>query len=38
MKAENREQFKKMFRTFNDPERKLHFIAVVVKNNRFSYD
>ena len=28
MKAENREQFKKMFRTFNDPERKLHFIAV----------
>ena len=28
MKAENREQFKKMFNTFNDPERKLHFIAV----------
>ena len=28
MKAENREQFKRMFSTFNDPERKLHFIAV----------
>ena len=28
MKAENREQFKKMFSTFNDPEHKLHFIAV----------
>ncbi|QEH46242.1 class I SAM-dependent methyltransferase [Aggregatibacter actinomycetemcomitans] len=28
MKAENREQFKKMFKTFNDPEHKLHFIAV----------
>ena len=28
LKAENREQFKKMFSTFNDPERKLHFIAV----------
>ena len=28
MKAENREQFKRMFSTFNDPEHKLHFIAV----------
>ncbi|MBN6067735.1 class I SAM-dependent methyltransferase [Aggregatibacter actinomycetemcomitans] len=28
MKAENREQFKKMFKTFNDPEHQLHFIAV----------
>lgn len=28
MKAENREQFKRMFKTFNDPEHKLHFIAV----------
>ena len=28
MKAENREQFKRMFKTFNDPEHKLHFVAV----------
>ena len=28
MKAENREQFKRMFKTFNDPEHKLHFIVV----------
>lgn len=28
MKAENREQFKRMFKTFNDPQHKLHFIAV----------
>ncbi len=28
MKPENREQFKRMFKTFNDPKRKLHFIAV----------
>ena len=28
MKAENREQFKRMFKTPNDPEHKLHFIAV----------
>ncbi|OOF41212.1 hypothetical protein BKK47_01480 [Rodentibacter mrazii] len=28
MKTENREQFKRMFKTFNDPEHKLHFIAV----------
>ncbi|OOF60267.1 class I SAM-dependent methyltransferase [Rodentibacter myodis] len=28
MKTENREQFKCMFKTFNDPEHKLHFIAV----------
>ena len=28
MKAENREQFKRMFKTFNDPKHKLHFIAV----------
>ncbi|AOF52621.1 hypothetical protein BKG91_00620 [Rodentibacter caecimuris] len=28
MKTENREQFKRMFKTFNDPKHKLHFIAV----------
>lgn len=28
MKPENREQFKRMFKTFNDKDRKLHFIAV----------
>lgn len=28
LKSENREQFKKMFKTFNDPAHKLHFIAV----------
>ncbi|OOF63441.1 class I SAM-dependent methyltransferase [Rodentibacter pneumotropicus] len=28
MKTENREQFKRMFKTFNNPEQKLHFIAV----------
>lgn len=28
LKPENREQFKKMFNTFNDPQDKLHFIAV----------
>ncbi|OOF65610.1 class I SAM-dependent methyltransferase [Rodentibacter sp. Ppn85] len=28
MKTENREQFKRMFKTFNDPDHKLHFIAV----------
>lgn len=28
LKAENRATFKKMFRVFNDPERKLNFIAV----------
>lgn len=28
LKSENREQFKKMFRTFNDPKDKLNFIAV----------
>ncbi|BFU60362.1 MULTISPECIES: class I SAM-dependent methyltransferase [Rodentibacter] len=28
MKPENREQFKRMFKIFNDPQRKLHFIAV----------
>ncbi|WP_044469853.1 class I SAM-dependent methyltransferase [Mannheimia massilioguelmaensis] len=28
MKPENREQFKRMFKTFNDKERKLNFIAV----------
>ena len=28
MKSENREQFIRMFKTFNDPEHKLHFIAV----------
>ena len=28
LKAENREQFKRMFKTFNDPERQLNFIAV----------
>ena len=28
LKAENREQFKKMFKTFNDPQHPLHFIAV----------
>ena len=33
MKAENREQFKRMFKTFNDPEHKLHFIAVCSQNN-----
>ncbi|MDO4626243.1 MAG: class I SAM-dependent methyltransferase [Pasteurellaceae bacterium] len=28
MKAENRETFKKMFKVFNDPDKKLNFIAV----------
>ncbi|WP_386692326.1 MULTISPECIES: class I SAM-dependent methyltransferase [unclassified Lonepinella] len=28
MKSENRETFKKMFKVFNDPEKKLNFIAV----------
>lgn len=28
LKAENREQFKRMFKTFNDRENKLNFIAV----------
>lgn len=28
LKSENREQFKKMFKTFNDPKDKLNFIAV----------
>ncbi|MDC2825380.1 class I SAM-dependent methyltransferase [Rodentibacter pneumotropicus] len=28
MKTENRAQFKRMFKTFNDPKHKLHFIAV----------
>ncbi|WP_424409738.1 methyltransferase domain-containing protein [Pasteurella sp. PK-2025] len=28
LKSENREQFMKMFKTFNDPQHKLHFIAV----------
>ena len=28
MKAENREQFKRIFKTFNDKDRKLNFIAV----------
>lgn len=28
MKAENRATFKKMFKTFNDPQKKLNFIAV----------
>ncbi|WP_101774502.1 class I SAM-dependent methyltransferase [Pasteurella oralis] len=28
LKSENREQFKRMFKTFNDPKDKLHFIAV----------
>ncbi|PJG85671.1 class I SAM-dependent methyltransferase [Conservatibacter flavescens] len=28
LKAENRDTFKKMFRTFNDPEKKLNFIAI----------
>lgn len=28
LKSENREVFKKMFKTFNDPEKNLHFIAV----------
>lgn len=28
LKSENREQFKKMFRTFNDPKDQLNFIAV----------
>ena len=28
LKAENRETFKKMFKTFNDPEHKLGFIAI----------
>ncbi|UAY77779.1 class I SAM-dependent methyltransferase [Pasteurella canis] len=28
LKSENREQFKRMFKTFNDPKNKLHFIAV----------
>ncbi|OOF82970.1 hypothetical protein BKG92_04855 [Rodentibacter ratti] len=28
IKTENREQFKRMFKTFNDAEQKLHFIAV----------
>ncbi|MFC1013438.1 class I SAM-dependent methyltransferase [Pasteurella multocida] len=28
LKSENREQFKQMFKTFNDPQNKLNFIAV----------
>ena len=28
MKAENRPTFKKMFKVFNDPQKKLNFIAV----------
>ncbi|MGC6408988.1 class I SAM-dependent methyltransferase [Bisgaard Taxon 45] len=28
LKSENREQFKRMFKTFNDPQNKLNFIAI----------